>query len=75
MRAIVTVKLPRNPIHNPKDKKTGICPLSDWGKQPLPNPRLCSDITGSHHSYIAEGKSYEEIETEADNGSSHGREI
>lgn len=43
-RYIVTVKLPRNPDHNPRDKKTGRCPVSPE----------CTDSTGEHHSHLVE---------------------
>jgi len=49
MLAIVTVKLTRNPIHNPRNKISGSCQI--------PRNGLCTDITGSHHSYIEEGRS------------------
>ena len=39
---VITVKYPRNPDHNPRDKKTGLCPHSSE----------CSDSTGAHHSFI-----------------------
>ena len=40
---IVTVKLPKNPAHNPREKKTGVCPV---------NTGICTDVTGEHHSYL-----------------------
>jgi hypothetical protein len=40
---IVTVKFPRDPAHDPKNKKTGKCPVSEH----------CTDVTGQHHSFIA----------------------
>ena len=52
MKAIVTVKLKKNPFHNPRDKKTGNCPIQNC---------ICTDITGSHHSYIETGKDRDEI--------------
>jgi len=52
MQAIVTVKLPINPKHNPRNKKTGKCPVTQW---------LCTDVTGSHHSYIESGENRAEI--------------
>lgn len=53
MKAIVTVKLPRNPKHNPKRKLTGNCPLS--------GNCICTDTTGSHHSYVETGDNHTEI--------------
>jgi len=61
MKAIVTVKLPRNPSHNPRDKKKGICPLFEVDRIKFMEPRICTDITGSHHSFIAEGDSEKDI--------------
>ena len=46
---IVTVKLPKNPEHDPHNKKTGTCKFSD----------LCTDVTGEHHSFLYEGDSVE----------------
>lgn len=43
MRYIVTVKLPRNKDHNPKNKMTGRCPVSG---------NLCTDVTGEHHTVL-----------------------
>lgn len=40
---LVTVKLPKNPEHNPRDKKTGPCPVNG-----LP----CTDVTGEHHTVL-----------------------
>lgn len=44
MLYIVTIKLPKNPEHNPHDKKTGECAVS----------ALCTDVTGEHHSLLVE---------------------
>lgn len=38
---LVTVKLPRNPDHDPTNKVAGNCPV---------NGAPCSDITGQHHT-------------------------
>jgi hypothetical protein len=40
---IVTVKLPRNPEHDPANKISGSCPV---------NGQFCTDITGAHHSFL-----------------------
>jgi hypothetical protein len=45
MQYIVTVKLPRNPAHDPKNKQIGICPV---------NGMRCTDVTGQHHSFLLE---------------------
>lgn len=62
MKAIVTVKLSRkqlgNRAHSPWNKKRGRCPLlQNW---------TCTDVTGSHHSYIEEGMDLEDIQTKAE---------
>ena len=58
MKAIVTIKLPKNTNHNPRDKKTGKCPLfrPPYERFELTGSFLCTDITGSHHSYIEYGE-------------------
>ena len=61
MRAIVTVRLSKNPEHNPQQKQTGVCPLSKVVK----GVTQCSDVTGQHHSYIEEGIGLEDIERKA----------
>ncbi len=38
---LVTVKVPKNPDHNPRNKVTGPCPV-------FGNP--CTDVTGEHHT-------------------------
>lgn len=40
--------------HNPRNKKEGKCPLD--------MKTHCTDITGSHHSYIEEGINVQDIE-------------
>jgi hypothetical protein len=52
MKAIVTVKLERNPQHDPLHKKDGVCPVSN---------KYCTDITGQHHSFIVHGVSIPDI--------------
>ena len=42
-RFLVTVRLAKNPEHNPREKKTGPCPVTG-----LP----CTDVTGEHHTFI-----------------------
>jgi len=56
--AIVTVKLPRNPRHDPRNKRIGNCPIHT-------ERRTCTDVTGSHHSYIERGATMDEIITKA----------
>lgn len=43
---MVTVKLPRNPNHDPKNKVTGKCPMGDG---------ICTDVTGEHHTILVQG--------------------
>lgn len=57
MWAIVTVKIKRNPRHDPKSKHIGPCPINGV----VFKSGICTDMTGSHHSYIAKGKDLEEI--------------
>ena len=63
MKAIVTVKIPKIIKHNPNNKITGKCPLFRPPYQPfeLVGEFICTDVTGSHHSYIEFGVSLEEI--------------
>jgi hypothetical protein len=42
----VTVRLPRNPDHNPMNKKAGACPV---------NGQPCDDVTGQHHTFLCTG--------------------
>lgn len=51
---LITVKLPKNPEHNPRDKKTGLCPVSGL---------TCTDVTGAHHTIVRDhvGLTAEEV--------------
>jgi hypothetical protein len=42
---LVTIRLPKNPEHNPRDKKTGPCPV---------NGKPCTDVTGEHHTFLVD---------------------
>ncbi len=44
---LVTVKLPKNPVHNPRRKQFGACPV---------NGEPCSDTTGEHHTFLVRSK-------------------
>jgi hypothetical protein len=44
VRYLVTVKLKKNPDHNPHDKKTQQCPLD--------MDSTCTDATGEHHTAL-----------------------
>jgi len=39
---LVTIKLPKNPEHDPKNKKTGPCAVA----------KNCTDTTGEHHTVL-----------------------
>ncbi|AXH66272.1 hypothetical protein SEA_SATIS_111 [Streptomyces phage Satis] len=45
MNFLVTVKLAKNPGHNPREKKTGPCPV---------NGKPCTDVTGEHHTFLVD---------------------
>jgi hypothetical protein len=51
MLYIVTVKYTQAPKHDPKNKKTGSCQVSD----------VCDDYTGAHHSFLAQGDTAGEV--------------
>lgn len=53
---VVTVALPKNKSHDPKNKVTGPCPVSN-----LP----CTDVTGEHHSFVSwhDNLDVEEVKT------------
>lgn len=57
MKAVVTIRLPRNPRHDPRHKVTGKCPLSDI----LGYHIQCTDVTGEHHSIPFEGMNESDI--------------
>lgn len=65
MKAIVTVKLNRNIKHNPHDKKTGRCPLATEEDAVNFLRTICTDVTGSHHSYLETGYNLQHIENKA----------
>lgn len=55
---IVTIKLAKNPRHDPRNKLTGQCAVSDH----------CTDVTGEHHSYLTTGESLEAVRESAKDG-------
>ena len=67
MKAIVTVRLPRNPKHDPRNKQGGDCPLT----KTLGYYTSCSDKTGEHHSYIEEGVNMDDIWQKAETKFKH----
>lgn len=40
---LVTVKVPKSPGHDPRNKVTGTCPVTE---------EECTDVTGEHHTLI-----------------------
>lgn len=44
---LVTVKLPKNPDHDPRNKVTGPCPVTG---------NLCTDVTGEHHTFTVQSR-------------------
>ena len=52
---LVTVKLPKNPAHNPRDKRTGPCPVNVT--------EVCTDTTGEHHTIVVHGSDVEDVST------------
>lgn len=67
MKAIVTVKLVRDIKHNPYDKKTGKCPLARefFDDKGVLIVGTCTDVTGSHHSYLETGDTLQHIKNKA----------
>lgn len=57
MKAVVTIKLPRDPKHDPRNKRQGKCPISKIIGREI----WCTDVTGSHHSYVETGYNAKEI--------------
>lgn len=49
---LVTVKLPKNPNHNPQKKVIGSCPANLGA--------ICTDVTGEHHTIRVEADSFAE---------------
>jgi hypothetical protein len=48
---LVTVKLPKNPAHDPRAKRTGPCPFSNE----------CTDVTGEHHTFLTNAAGLAEL--------------
>lgn len=46
---IVTVKMPKHPLHDPTNKISGPCPIDSKG--------FCTDVTGAHHSTLVRNSS------------------
>ena len=54
-RFVVTIKVKRDPKHDPMNKKTGVCPTSS----------ACTDTTGEHHTYITTGRNIDDVRQSA----------
>jgi hypothetical protein len=52
---IVTIKLRKNPAHNPHDKKLDVCPINS------DRDLACTDATGEHHSFLTLGQDVESV--------------
>lgn len=50
---LVTIKLPKNPNHDPHNKVTGQCLLSE----------VCTDSTGEHHSILVTEKGLGDLQS------------
>jgi hypothetical protein len=48
---LVTVKLPKNKNHDPRNKVTGPCPMDP--------EKVCTDMTGEHHTILWSGRNLE----------------
>ena len=57
---IVTVRLDKNPDHDPRNKKTGTCPIGDGG--------TCTDVTGEHHSVLVNAETIDGVRQAVING-------
>ena len=44
MLHVITIKLPKNKLHDPHNKITGVCPV-DYATP-------CTDVTGEHHTLV-----------------------
>lgn len=53
---LVTVKLPRNPKHDPRRKVAGNCPVTGL---------YCTDVTGEHHTVLIEASDVTTAEVDA----------
>lgn len=51
---IITIKQPKNKLHDPRNKQTGPCVVSS----------LCTDVTGEHHSFIGTASDIEKLKTD-----------
>lgn len=50
---LVTVKIPRNPAHDPFNKIAGTCPVSG---------AHCTDITGQHHTLLVSAQNIDQLQ-------------
>jgi hypothetical protein len=54
MIVLVTVKLPKTPEHDPRNKITGRCPV---------NGQPCTDVTGEHHTMLLAAEDLEDAQS------------
>lgn len=52
---LVTIKLPKNPAHDPRAKVTGSCAANGGGR--------CTDVTGEHHTMLIRADASETLES------------
>lgn len=52
MKFLITIKMRKNPIHDPHNKVTGDCPIRPWGMDD--SKKICTDATGEHHTILVE---------------------
>lgn len=50
---LVTVRLPKNPFHNPRAKVAGDCPAAPG--------MTCTDVTGEHHTILVSSTALVEL--------------
>lgn len=55
LQFIVTIKLARNPKHDPHNKVVDVCPI------PGNDEGVCTDSTGEHHSFLTIGWTADEV--------------
>ena len=53
MDYLVPVRMSKDPLHDPKNKITGACPISQLE---------CTDTTGEHHTFLHRADSAREIQ-------------
>jgi len=49
---LVTIKVPKDPHHDPRNKQTGMCPVT---------MKTCTDVTGEHHTIMVVGSTVQAV--------------